>query len=447
MDNAQLSPRFIASPAEWRAPQAAGPLDGVVAVPGSQAQTYLEIVLAASAEGSSLLMRPLHSDFLAGVIETSRVLGVDIREVAGTGPFGPDLVVDPSAALATDAVVSITEPDGVAPVAFAVAGRASGSVTVEIHESRSHRPLGEVIKVLRSIGCDLNDAGTWTVPLTVHGRGHIRGGHVEIDVNRSSMLVSTLLLAAPRFDVGLTLRHVGQPLGSLPDIAMTVEALRRRGVYVDQPTPTEWIVPGGPVRARAATIEPDLSLAAPFVAAAMIAGGRVSVPGWPAHSAQPAARLAEILVLMGARARRRGGALTVTAGAERIIRRACVDVSEISELTPILAALAAFADGPSTFTGLKPRTGNESTHIDALVDNLRAIGGEVEELPDGIRVVPRPLTGGVWRADHDYHVATAGALIGLAVPDVTVDDIGSATGDLPEYTKLWERLARGSRAR
>ncbi|MCR2791610.1 3-phosphoshikimate 1-carboxyvinyltransferase [Microbacterium sp. zg.Y625] len=447
MGNAQLSPRSITSPAEWRAPHAAGPVDDVVTVPGSQALTYFEIVLAASAEGPSQLMRPLHSDFLAGVIETSRALGVDIREVAGTGPFGPDLVVDPPAALVSDAVVSITEPDGVAPVAFAVAGRASGSVTVKIHESPSRRPMGEVIQVLRSIGCDINDAGKWTVPVTVRGRGHIRGGHVEIDVNRSSQLASTLLLAAPRFDVGLTLRHVGQPLGSLPDIDMTVEALRRRGVYVDQPTPTEWIVPGGPVRARDVTIEPDLSLAAPFVAAAMIAGGRVSVPGWPAHSAQPAARLAEILVLMGARARRRGGALTVTAGAERIIRRACVDVSEISELTPILAALAAFADGPSTFTGLKPRTGNQSTHIDALVDNLRAIGGEVEELPDGIRVVPRPLSGGVWRADHDYHVATAGALIGLAVPGVTVEDIGSATADLPEYTKMWEHLVRGSRAR
>ncbi|MCR2800982.1 3-phosphoshikimate 1-carboxyvinyltransferase [Microbacterium sp. zg-Y818] len=447
MANAQLSPGFIAPPAEWTAPNAAGPFDDMVAVPGSQALTYLEIALAASAEGSSLLMRPSHSDYLAGVIETARALDVDIREVAGTGPFGPDLVVDPPATLASDAVLSISQPDLVAPIAVGLAGLASGSVTVTIPESRSRRPMGEAITVLRSIGCDINDAGKWTVPLTVHGRGHIRGGHVEIDVNRSSQLVQTLLLAAPRFDVGLTLRHVGQPLGSLPDIDMTVEALHRRGVYVDQPTPTEWIVPAGPVRARAATIEPDLSLAAPFVAAAMMAGGRVSVPAWPAHSAQPAARLAEILVLMGARARRRGGALTVTAGAERIIRRVCVDVSEISELTPILAALAAFADGPSTFTGLKPRTGNESTHIDALVDNLRAIGGEVEELPDGIRVVPRPLTGGVWRADHDYHVATAGALIGLAVPGVTVDDIRSATADLPEYTKMWEHLVRGSRAR
>jgi len=425
----------------WLAPTIAGTLDVVIAVPGSKSLTNRELILAAIAEGPGRLIGPLHSQDSARMIEALRALGVDIQEVEGDGIFGPDLVVTPVSPLAGDVVVDCGQAGTVMRFVAAIAGLASGEVTLTAHETALHRPMGAMITALRAVGSDIDDEGTWALPFVVRGHGHVRGGEVEIDASGSSQFVSGLLLAAPRFDVGMTLRHVGGRLPSMPHIDMTVEALGRRGVHVERPTPTEWIVPAGPVRAKDVTIEPDLSNAAPFLAAAMIAGGRVTVTGWPAHSTQPGALLTEILPVMGARAQRRGGALMVTAGATGI-HGIDLDLSAASELTPTLVALAAFADGPTTLTGIGHIRGHETDRIAALVSNLRALGGEAHELADGIHVVPRELTGGVWKAHHDHRIATAGALIGLRVPGVVVDDIGATAKTLPEFPELWAYLVR-----
>jgi 3-phosphoshikimate 1-carboxyvinyltransferase len=174
----------------------------------------------------------------------------------------------------------------------------------------------------------------------------------------------------------------------------------------------------------------------------MIAGGSVSVTGWPAHSTQPGAMLTEILALMGARAVRRGGALTVTAGPA--IGGIHLDLSAAGELTPTLVALAAFADSESTFYGIGHIRGHETDRIAALVSELRALGGEAHELADGIRIIPRPLHGGLWRAHHDHRLATTGALIGLAVEGVEVDDISTTAKTMPEFPQLWQEMLAGS---
>jgi 3-phosphoshikimate 1-carboxyvinyltransferase len=209
-------------------------------------------------------------------------------------------------------------------------------------------------------------------------------------------------------------------------------------VHVERPAPGQWIVPAGSLRGKEISIEPDLSNAAPFLAAAMVAGGSVSVTGWPPHSTQPGALLTDILTQMGARASRRGGALTVAAG-DRILG-VDLDLSAASELTPTLAGLAAFADSPTTLYGIGHIRGHESDRISALVRELRALGGEAHELDDGIRIVPRPLRGGLWHAHGDHRIATTGALIGLAVPGVTIDDIGTTAKTLPEFPLLWHRM-------
>lgn len=219
---------------------------------------------------------------------------------------------------------------------------------------------------------------------------------------------------------------------------MTVETLARRGIQVEHPTPNEWVVPAGVPRGRDAAIEPDLSNAAPFLAAALLTSGSVTVPGWPATSTQPGALLPEILSLLGARTGRRGGALTVT-GTGRIAG-VDLDLTAASELTPTLFALAAFADAPTTLHGIGHIRGHETDRIQALIANLRGLGGEAEELPDGIRVTPAPLHGGLWRAHHDHRIATAGALIGLRVPGVEVDDIGTTAKTMPEFPQLWAQL-------
>ncbi|MFS0867914.1 3-phosphoshikimate 1-carboxyvinyltransferase [Microbacterium sp. 179-B 1A2 NHS] len=428
---------YSPSPAasRWQAPTPGSPVHATVTVPGSKSLTNRELVLAALADGPSLLTGALHSDDSARMVDALRTLGVSIRTVAGDGPFGPDLEIVPPATFAGGTTIDCGQAGTVMRFITPLAGLAVGDVHVTAHETALHRPMGAMIRALRDVGADIDDSGSWSLPFDVRGHGHVRGGEVTIDASQSSQFVSGLLLAAARFDVGLRLIHEGHRLPSLPHIEMTVDALARRGVHVEHPRANEWLVPAGPIRGKETAIEPDLSNAAPFLAAAALTGGSVTIPGWPAHSTQPGALLADILPVMGARATRRGGALTVTGGES--ITAVALDLSAASELTPTLFALAAFADAPTTFHGIGHIRGHETDRIAALVGNLRALGGEAEELEDGIRIVPRPLRGGLWRAHHDHRLATAGAVIGLRVPGVEVDDIGTTSKTMPEFPRLW----------
>lgn len=438
MNPAAYSPGSVADGETWRAPVADGPVRAEVSVPGSKSLTNRELVLSALAESPSRLVAPLHSDDSARMIDALRALGAQIEAVPGDGPFGPDLVVTPLSGNAADAVVDCGQAGTVMRFVTPLAGLVRGEVTVTAHESALHRPMGEMIRSLRELGVDIDDGGRWMLPFLVHGHGHVRGGEVTIDASASSQFVSGLLLAAPRFDVGLRLVHEGRRLPSVPHIDMTVEALAHRGVHVERPSEREWLVPAGPLRGKELTIEPDLSNAAPFLAAAVLTGGRVSIPHWPVHSTQPGALLADILTEIGARVTRRSGVLSVTGTGE--IRGVDLDLTAASELTPSLFALAAFADAPSTLHGIGHIRGHETDRIAALVGNLRALGGQAEELEDGIRITPVPLRGGLWRAHHDHRMATAGAIIGLRVPGVEVDDIGTTAKTMPEFPRLWDEM-------
>ncbi|WP_438353484.1 3-phosphoshikimate 1-carboxyvinyltransferase [Microbacterium sp. CJ88] len=436
------SPRAARRRGRWAAPTCEEPLKATVTVPGSKSLTNRELVLSALADGPSRLSSPLHSDDSARMIEALRALGVGIEAVPGNGHFGDDLEITPVWPLRGDTVVDCGQAGTVMRFVAGIAGFARGDVTLTAHESALHRPMGAMITALRDVGVDIDDGGHWALPFTVRGRGHTRGGEVTIDASASSQFVSGLLLAAARYDVGLHLIHAGERLPSQPHIDMTIETLGHRGVHVEKPAPGEWVVPAGPLRAKDIAIEPDLSNAAPFLAAAMIAGGTVSVTGWPVHSTQPGAMLGDILSLMGARVTRRGGAMIVTGGAS--IGGVDLDLSAAGELTPTVFALAAFADAPTTLYGIGHIRGHETDRIAALIAELRALGGEAHELEDGIRIVPQPLHGGTWHAHHDHRMATTGALIGLAVPGVEVDDIGTTAKTMPEFPELWQAMVQGS---
>ncbi|MBN9213903.1 MAG: 3-phosphoshikimate 1-carboxyvinyltransferase [Microbacterium sp. SCN 70-200] len=427
-----------ASSSPWPAPRLETPVQATVVVPGSKSLTNRKLVLAALSDAPSTLSAPLHSEDSARMVDALRALGATIDEVPGDGAFGPDLHVTPPAAFHGDVTIDCGQAGTVMRFIAPLAGLATGDVTITAHASALHRPMGEMIKALREIGADIDDGGHWALPFTVRGRGHIRGGEVTIDASASSQFVSGLLLAAPRFDVGLHLIHSGERLPSIPHIDMTVETLARRGIQVERPNANEWLVPAGVPRGRDTAIEPDLSNAAPFLAAALLTGGSVTIPGWPPTSTQPGALLPEILALLGARTGRRGGALTVT-GTGRVAG-VDLDLTAASELTPTLFALAAFADAPTTLHGIGHIRGHETNRIDALVTNLQRLGGTAEELPDGIRITPVPLHGGLWRAHHDHRIATAGALIGLRVPGVEVDDIGTTAKTMPEFPQLWHDM-------
>ena len=421
----------------WIAPHAAGAVDARLHVPGSKSLTNRELVLAAIADGPGLVTAPLHSDDSARMIDALRALGVGVEEHPGSGEFGPDLRISP-ARLRGGATIDCGQAGTVMRFIAPLAGLADGDVLITAHETALHRPMGAMIHALRDLGVDVEDHGSWSLPFTIRGRGHIRGGRVEIDASASSQFVSGLLLAAPRFDVGLHLVHTGARLPSMPHIDMTVEALTRRGIKVSRPAPGEWMVEAGVPRAREIAIEPDLSNAAPFLAAALVLGGEVSISGWPARSTQPGAQLPELLAPLGAVIHRAADVLTVR-GTGRI-RGGEFDLSEAGELAPTFVGLAALADAPTTITGIGHIRLHETDRIAALAGNLRALGGEAEELEDGIRILPGALRGGTWPAHHDHRMATTGALIGLRVPGVEIDEIGTTAKTLPEFTQLWARL-------
>jgi len=207
---------------------------------------------------------------------------------------------------------------------------------------------------------------------------------------------------------------------------------------VTSPTVGEWIVEPGPISGTDVDIEPDLSNAAPFLAAALVAGGSVTITGWPSETTQVGADLAHLLPLFGATVTRSGDRLTVTAG-ERLTG-VTLDLSTGGELAPALVALAALADSPSTITGIGHIRNHETDRLAALVAEINGLGGAVTELPDGLQIDPRPLHGGQWHSYDDHRMATAGALIGLAIPGVEVEDIGTTAKTLPQFPELWHAL-------
>lgn len=433
-------------PSGWSAPTASGPLRARLAIPGSKSLTNRELVLAALADAPSLLRAPLHSRDSALMIAGLRGLGAGVAEDA-PGAFGPDLLVSPiplGHRLGGDAEIDCGLAGTVMRFLPLVAALVEGATRFDGDTSARRRPMAATIAALRGLGVAVDDGGRGALPFTVHGTGAVAGGELSLDASASSQFVSALLLAAPRFEQGLTLRHTGDRLPSLPHIEMTLQALRARGVAAGSPAPGVWRIEPGPIAARELVIEPDLSNAAPFLAAALVAGGTVAIEHWPAETTQVGDDLRQLLARFGAQISLDGGLLTVDGGPGLLGGRALpgleLDLRHGGELAPALAALAALAAGTSTLSGIGHLRGHETDRLAALAAEMNALGGAVQELEDGLRIEPRSLHGGPWRAYEDHRMATAGAVIGLAVPGVVVDDIGSTAKTLPEFPELWATM-------
>jgi 3-phosphoshikimate 1-carboxyvinyltransferase len=425
----------------WAAPRAREPLAAVVALPGSKSLTNRELVLSALADSPSLLRTPLHSRDSDLMVEALRALGTGIRAVDGGGSFGQDLEIEPAHELTGSTTIDCGLAGTVMRFLPPVAALALGPTTFDGDEGARRRPMGTSIGSLRSLGVDIGDDGRAALPFTVHGSGRVAGGDLTIDASSSSQFVSGLLLSAARFDDGIRLRHEGDRLPSQPHITMTLAALRSRGVEADSTDEGSWSVHPGPIAGARVDIEPDLSNAAPFLAAALVAGGTVTISGWPARTTQVGADLAELLPLFGATVTRDDDRLTVRGGDG--IRGVSIDLSTGGELAPPLVALAALASEPSEITGIGHIRHHETDRLRALATEINNLGGDVEELPDGLRITPRPLHGGLWSSYADHRMATAGAIIGLAVDGVLIDDIATTAKTLPQFPELWREMLSG----
>ncbi|PNH84620.1 3-phosphoshikimate 1-carboxyvinyltransferase [Arthrobacter sp. AFG20] len=422
----------------WPAPFAEQPVDATVRVPGSKSLTNRYLVLAALADGPSRLRAPLHSRDSALMIEALRQLGAHIQEVPGEGAFGPDLEVTPIPANSGGADVAIDCGLAGTVMRFVppLAALRSGATVFDGDPHARARPMGTIIEALAGLGVTVrgDDGGMpASLPFRVEGTGQVRGGHLVIDASASSQFVSALLLVGARFADGLHLEHAGSTVPSLDHINMTIAVLRGAGVVVDDSTPNHWIVSPGPVRAFDQRIEQDLSNAGPFLAAALATGGTVRIPDWPEHTTQVGDMWRSILTDMGAAVTLQDGTLTVTGGSE--IKGA--DFAETSELAPTVAALCALASGPSRLSGIAHLRGHETDRLAALVTEINRLGGDAEETADGLIIRPAELRAGVVYSYADHRMATAGAILGLAVRGVEVQDIATTSKTMPDFPKLW----------
>ena len=428
----------------WPAPFAAAPVDATVTVPGSKSLTNRYLVLAALADGPSRLRAPLHSRDSALMIQALRQLGAGIREIPGDGSFGPDLEITPLSADtdAADTAIDCGLAGTVMRFVPPVAALRKGATVFDGDPHARKRPMDTIIEALAALGVEVRaEDGTRpsSLPFAVDGTGEVRGGHLVIDASASSQFVSALLLVGARFKEGLHLEHVGKPVPSLDHINMTVAVLREVGVSVDDSVPNHWVVAPGPIRAFDRRIEQDLSNAGPFLAAALATGGTVRIPNWPAPTTQVGDLWRSILSQMGATVTLADGTLTVTGGPE--IKGA--DFADTSELAPTVAALCALATGPSRLTGIAHLRGHETDRLAALVTEINRLGGDAEETADGLIIRPAKLHGGVVRSYADHRMATAGAILGLAVPGVEVEDIGTTAKTMPDFPQLWEAMLQG----
>ena len=420
-------------PDPWPAPRARGPLDATVPLPGSKSVTNRMLVLAALAGGRSTVRRPLRSRDTELMAQALRGLGVEVSDT----PEGDWVVEGVAGALRPTAdSVDVGNAGTVARFLPPVATLAVGDLRFDGDPRVRERPLGPLLRALRELGAELDNVDG--LPLVVRGAGRLPGGSVRLDASQSSQLVSGLMLAAPRFEQGVTVTHVGGTLPSAPHLAMTVEALRAAGAEVDDSSPGTWTVAPGALRARDAVVEPDLSTAAAYLAAPLVTGGRVTVPGWPRGTSQPGAVLPALLEAMGGSVTRTDDSVTVSAG--NGLRGIDADLRDAPELTTVLTALAALADGPSRFTGVAHIRLQETDRLAALAKELNALGGDVRELPDGVEVHPRRLSGGVMGSYDDHRIAMAWAVLGLAVDGVQVVDVATTRKTVPDFVGSWSRM-------
>ena len=419
----------------WNAPNRTNPIAARVRVPGSKSLTNRWLIMAALSGGECRINHPLQARDTLLMAQALSALGssVEIQDEA--------FVVTPgttSDATQVDCGLAGTVMRFVPPVA----ALSSGNIRFDGDPHARVRPMKQIISALRGLDVEINDDDRGTLPFTVVGKGFVAGGSVTIDASESSQFVSALLLAGCRYDAGVSVIHSGSALPSMPHIDMSVEVLRELGIRVDvdikDSTNATWTVHPGMPRSFNVTVEPDLSNAAPFLAAALVCGGSVAIPDWPTQTTQAGDALVKLLPKLGATVSRDGSDLVVTGGSK--INGIDVDLHDVGELTPVIAALCALATGPSTLRGIAHLRGHETDRLAALVTEINKLGGKATETADGIHIEPAKLHGGQFATYSDHRMAMAGAVLGLAVADLVIEDIATTSKTLPDFANMWQEM-------
>ena len=409
-------------------------MTGKFAVPGSKSTSARSLLLAALADGPSTLhgvLRARDTDLMRAGLNRLGVRFADIAEAS--------LRVEPPAQFRGGAVIDVGLAGTVARFLPPLAALAEQTTRFVGDPAMSERPIGPLLGALAELGAQVSEPHA--VPFEIAGGPTVRGGEVSLDSSGSSQFISALLLVAPRLPDGLLVRHTGDSLPSLPHIEMTIRMLRARGVRIDALSPVSWQVHPGPIAARDEAVEPDLTNAASLLAAAVATGGRLTT-AWPEDSLQGADDLAAALAAFGAEISYAGSgaARRITVQGPARIRGVSLDLRATSEITPVATALAALADSPSVISGVAHIRRHETDRLAALETELNGLGGRVRQMPDGLQVEPAGLHGGVFHTYADHRLAHAGALLGLAVPSIELDDVTCTSKTLPGFPELWSEL-------
>jgi 3-phosphoshikimate 1-carboxyvinyltransferase len=412
----------------WAAPLANSPISATVSIPGSKSLTNRELVLSALASGPSMILNPLESRDSSLMIQALKQLGSDIESTPNSIRITPKPISGPAQ---IDCGLAGTVMRFVPPIA----ALAKGEISFDGDVAARDRPMQTTTDSLRALGVEVSGS---SLPFTIHGTGEVLGGEVSIDASESSQFVSGLLLAAARFKDGITLKHVGNSLPSMPHIDMTIDTLKKRRVKVSKLNETSWRIEPGEITGRTVEIEPDLSNAGPFMAAALVGGGTVTVENWPTSTTQVGNDFVSLLTQMGGQVSRNGTGMSVTGTGE--INGIEIDLSSAGELTPVIAALAALATSKSVISGVAHLRGHETNRLKALVDEINSIGGKATETQDGLTIEPVDLRGGLWKTYGDHRMATAGAIIGLRVPGIEIEDITVTSKTMPGFELLWGKM-------
>lgn len=466
------------SPGDWSAPlapassEAAGK-NALVHIPGSKSLTNRYLLLAALADSPSYLRAPLHSRDSALMIEALRQLGAGIELVPTDSPFGPDVKVTPLNFAQPGSTQAVSIECGLAGTVMrfvpALAALLPGEFAFDGDPHARQRPMGPVLEGLRQLGVQVDcEQGENALPFVLRSPGlaSVEGVSeapvVRIDASTSSQFVSALLLMAPRLPQGMVLVHEGSSVPSIPHIQMTVEALRQMGIRVQEHYPNQgneaeggeyrWTVHPGSFPGFEMTIEPDLSNAGPFLAAAVVTGESVTIPHWPAPAADSSAGTTqvgdmwrELLPALGAQVRYAEGRLTVIGPAQLPEGDFSFDLSAGGELAPTMAAACAFVKGRVELTGIAHLRGHETDRLAALAAEINRLGGTAHDTADSLVIealIPAAAEAApvLARTYDDHRMATFAAVIGLRRPNVVVQNVATVAKTMPEFTAMWEDM-------
>ena len=416
------------------------PVDISVVIPGSKSVTNRALILASQAKSPSTLRRPLVSRDSELMVAGLKALGIGIEETTAIVDGNEELqwIITP-APMRGGVRIDVGNAGTVMRFLPPLAALATGEVIFDGDPRSYERPLGPVIKALEELGVSIDHEDRYSLPLKLQGTGSVGGGEITIDASESSQFLSALLLVAPSFVNGITVKHKGGLLPSMPHIEMTVDMLRQFGAMVEVDAVAQtWSVKPGNLHGLDLVIEPDLSNAAPFLSVAMVCGGRVSIADWPTKTTQPGDQLRTILSDMGAQFSFGDNGLTIIGTGK--IHGIDVDLHDVGELTPSIAALAALADSPSHLRGIGHLRKHETDRLAALTREINALGGNVTEEETALHITPAPLHAGVFQTYDDHRLATAGAVLGLVVEGIEVENIATTRKTLPDFPGLWSSL-------